>query len=82
MVKDRIDDAILSVIPEIHKNQNQADVDNTHKQIVKTADFDNITKEVLADRIHILIIDGKVVNKINRNADSFYVNEKYINTES
>ena len=82
MAKDRIDDAILSVIPEIRKNQNQADVDNTHKQIIKTADFDNIAKEVLADRIHTLIIDGKVVNKINRNADSFYVNEKYINTES
>ena len=59
MVKDRIDDAILSVIPETHKNQNQADVDNTHKQIVKTADFDNITKEVLADRIHTLIMTEK-----------------------
>ena len=76
MVKDRIDDAILSITLEIRKNQNQADVDNTHKQIVKTADFDNITKEVLADRIHTLIIDGKVVNKINRNYDLFYVNEK------
>ena len=76
MVKDRIDDAILSIILEIRKNQNQADVDNTHKQIIKTADFDNITKEVLADRIHTLIINGKVVNKINRNYDSFYVNEK------
>ena len=76
MVKDRIDDAILSIILEIRKNQNQADVDNTHKQIIKTADFDNIAKKVLADRIHTLIIDGKVVHKINRNYDSFYVNEK------
>ena len=29
-----------------------------------------------------LITDGEIINKINRNADSYYVNEKDIDTES
>ena len=63
------------------KNNNRADVDNIHKQITKTVDFENITKEFLDDRIHTLITDWKIKNKINRNADSYYVYEKEIDTK-
>ena len=42
---------------------------------MKTVDFENITKEFLNDRIHTLITNGKMINKINRNADLYYANE-------
>ena len=32
--------------------------------------------------IHTLINDVKITDKINRNADSYYINEKEIETES
>ena len=41
-----------------------------------------ILPKFLDDRIRILITDGKIINKINRNIDSYYVNEKCIDTES
>ena len=44
MANDKIDDAIFSVILQIRKNHNRADVDSIHKPIIKTVDFENITK--------------------------------------
>ena len=82
MTYDKIDDTIFSIIIQILKNNDRADIDNIHKQIIKTANFEKITKEFLGDRIHTLITDGKIINKINCNADSYYVNEKEIKTES
>ena len=58
---------------QIRKNHNQTDVYSIHKQIIK---------EFLDERMHTLINDGKVINKINCNVNSFYVNEKDIDTES
>ena len=63
------------------KNHNRANAHSIHKQIIKTVDFENITEEFLGDRIQTLITDGKIINKMNRNADSYHVNEEDINTE-
>ena len=78
MTTDKIDDAIFSIILQIRKNNNRADVNSIHKHIIKIVDFEDVTKEYLDERIHTLITDGKIINKINRNADSYYVNEKDI----
>ena len=69
MANGRINNTIFSIILQILKNHNPADVYSIHKQIIKTVDFENITKEVLADRIHTFITAGKIINKVNRNAD-------------
>ena len=58
MANDKGDDTIFSVILQIRKNHNQADVGSIHKQIIKIVDFENVTKEFLDDRIHTLITDG------------------------
>ena len=78
MATDKIDDAIFSIILQIRKNNNRADVNSIHKHIIKIVDFEDVTKEYLDERIHTLITDGKIINKINRNADSYYVNERDI----
>ena len=51
----KIDDTILSIMLHIRKNNNRADADSIHKQIIKAADFENRAKEFLDDRIHALI---------------------------
>ena len=62
MANNKIDDIIFSIVLQIRKNHNRADVDSIHKQIIKTVDFENITKEFLDDRIHTLITDVKIIN--------------------
>ena len=76
MVKDRVDDTIFLNILQICKNSNCADISIVFKQIIKATDFETITKEFLDDTIHSLIINGKIKNKINRNAEPCYVHEK------
>ena len=67
---------LFTAILQIRKNHNRADVGSMYKKIIKTNDVKNITKEFLDDRIRTLITDGK------NNTDSYYVNGKYIETES
>ena len=67
MANDKIDDVFSSIILQIRKNNNGADIENIHKNIV-TVDFESITKEFLVDRLYTLITEGKIVNKINRTA--------------
>ena len=64
MSKDRIDDTIFSIILQIHKNNNRPDVDRIHKQILKTADFENVTKDFLDNKTHDLITDEKISGKV------------------
>ena len=61
MTNDKTDDTIFSIKLQIRKNNNRADVDSIHKQIIKTVDIKHITKEFLDNRIHTLITDGKVI---------------------
>ena len=77
MANDKIDDDVtFSIIVQIRKHNNRAQVDNIYIQIIKTVNLENITKEFLDDRIHTLITEGKIIYKVNRNADSYYVHEK------
>ena len=67
----------FSFILQIHKKLNRDDVDKIYKQIIKLADFKNIIKEFLDNRIYTLISDRKFRDKMNRKADLFvHVNEK------
>ena len=63
MANKRIDDTTFSIMLQIRKKHNRAEADSIHKQIIKTVDFADITKEFLDDIIHTLISDGKIINK-------------------
>ena len=41
-------------------------------------DYENINKEHIHDRIDEFIIQGKIINKPNRNDDSYRVNESIV----
>ena len=72
----------FSITLQIHENNNRADISNIFKNYIKTADFKNISKAFLDDRIYTLITYGKIINKITLNADSYYSNEKETHTPS
>ena len=82
MANDNNDNQIFLNIFNIRKKNNRADLDSIYKEIVKSLDFEHVTKEFLDDRIHTSINDGKIINKINRNADSYYVNSELIDLET
>ena len=54
MKNDAVDNTIFSTILQTRKKSNRADIDNIYKQIIKTTDFEDVTKEFLDDRIHTL----------------------------
>ena len=71
----KIDEIIVDVIADLRKKHKRADCESIHKEIIKIADFSNISKEDLMNKINILLIDEKILNKRTRNLDSYYVNE-------
>ena len=82
MANDKIDNEIFVTILRIRKNNNRADLDSIYKEIKKSIDFEDVTKEFVDDRIDKLINDGKIINKLSRNADSYYVNSNRADLET
>ena len=74
------DQNIFTVINDLKKKRKRADIDSIHKEIIKTIDFKDTTKDDLQDRINILLINEKLINKINRNLNSYSMNEAITNT--
>ena len=71
----KFDGMNVDVITDLRRKHKRADCESIHKEIIKIADFSNISKEDLMNRINTLLIDEKILNKRNRNLDSCYVNE-------
>ena len=64
MANNNIDNQIFLNIFNIRKKNNRADLDSIYKEIVKSLDFEHVTKEFLGDKIHMLINDGKIIIKL------------------
>ena len=71
----KFDERIVDVITDLRRKHKRADSESIHKEIIKIADFSNISEEDLMNRINTLLIDEKILNKRNRNLDSYYINE-------
>ena len=59
MANNKIDNKIFVTILRIRKNSNRADLDSIYKEIKKSLDYEDVTRELLDYRIHTLINDGK-----------------------
>ena len=64
MTTDKIDNEIFVTILHIREINNRADLDSIYKEIEKSLDFEDATKKFLDDRIHTLINDRKIINKL------------------
>ena len=82
MANNKIDNEIILTILRVRKNNNRLDLDSNYKEIKKPIDFEDATKEFLDDRIHALVNDGKKMNKLNRNADSYYIGSNLVDLET
>ena len=69
-----LDSNIFVIIAKLRQQSKRADIGSIHTRIIKTVDFEDITKGNLQERMNSLISDGKIVNKSNRNKDSHSLN--------
>ena len=67
----KFDGMIVGVIANLRRKHKWVGCESTHKEIIKIADFSNIGKEDLMNRINTLLIDEKIPNEKNRNLDSY-----------
>ena len=74
-----LDHCIYSAINRIIGQNRRADRNSVHKDIIKTIDFEKISKSFLDDRINMLIQNDKIINKLNRNKDSFRIADNDFN---
>ena len=74
-----LDHCIYSAINRIRNQNKRADRNSVHKEIIKTIDFEKISKSFLDDRINMLIQNDKIINKLNRNKDSFRIADNDFN---
>ena len=69
---------IITIINKLKNENKRADIDSIHKQLVKTTSMQDLTKEDLLKKVHDLETEGKIVNKHNRNKDSFHVRKDIV----
>ena len=63
---------IITIINKLKNQNKRADIDSIHKQLVKITNMQDLTKEDLLKKVHDFETDGKIVNKLNQNKDSFH----------
>ena len=74
----KLDNTILYVIKKIKNQHQRADIEHIFDEATKTIDFQHITKDPLKDRVNQLLQSSKLMYKINRSKDSFFLNEDTI----
>ena len=70
-----LDNNFLAIINHLRKQYKCANLDKIYNELMKTMNFENASREHLHDR---LILQGKIMNKPNRNNDSYRVNESIV----
>ena len=73
---------IITTINKLKNQNKRADIDSIQKQLVKTTSMQDLTKEDLLKKVHDLKTEEKIVNKLNRNKDSFHVSEDIVDAFS
>ena len=71
----KLNNTILYVIKKLKHQHQQADIERIVSEVIKTINFQDITKDALNVRVNKLLQFHKLINKINRNKDSFFLNK-------
>ena len=75
---DLFNNTIFTVTNKIRRNHQCAEVNAIFKKIVKNDHYKDINKDALQQQINMLITEKKILNKINRNKNSYKVNESKV----
>ena len=63
----------IQPLTELEAKNKRAYCNSVHKEIIKTIDFEKISKHFLDGRINMLIRNHKIMNMLSRNKDSFCI---------
>ena len=62
---------VFAMIAKLKQQSKRTNIDSIHARIIKTVYFEDITRGNLQERMNSLISDGKIVNELNWNKDSY-----------
>ena len=62
---------VFAIIAKLKQQSKRTNIDSIHARIIKTVYFEDITRGNLQERMNSLISDGKIVNELNWNKDSY-----------
>ena len=75
-----LENNLYTIIDKLKRQRKRADTNSIYDNLIINADFQNISKEVIQDKIDDLIIEENILNKINRGKNSYWVNEEKVDT--
>ena len=65
-----LENSLYTLIDKLKRQRKRADKESIYDKLIKgpikSASFQNLSKDVLQDKIDDLVIEGKIINKINR----------------
>ena len=62
---------VFAIIAKLKQQSKRTNIDSIHARIIKTVYFEDITRGNLQERMNSLISDGRIVNELNWNKDSY-----------
>ena len=62
---------VFAMIAKLKQQSKRTNIDSIHARIIKTVYFEDVTRGNLQERMNSLISDGKIVNELNWNKDSY-----------
>ena len=77
---DTLKNSLYTLIDKLKRQKKRADTESIHDNLNKSATFQNLSKDVLQDKIDDLVIEGKIINKINRGRNYYWINEDIVDT--
>ena len=72
-----LENSVFAIINNLRKHK-RTNLNKIYNELIKVVDSENTSKEHLNDRTNELIIQGKIINKTNRNHSSYPVNESIV----
>ena len=72
---DLFNNTIFTAIFKIRRNRQRAEISAIFKGIIKNDHYIDMNKDVLQQRINMLITEENILNKINRNENPYKVNK-------
>ena len=77
---NHLDHMTYSAIKQIRGQENRANINSIHEEIVKVINFKSISKEFLNARIEMPLQNEKIKNRLNRNKNSYHLHESLLDS--
>ena len=68
----------IIIINNLKKNKKRTNIGSIHKQLIKSNNIQDLTREDLFQKLQNLVAEGQVVNRMKQNNDSFHVNKDVV----